>query len=203
MDDTSKINGSETRKPEYPIDKRFLDRWSPRAFAAEPLSDADLFPLFEAAKWAPSSFNAQPWRFLYAHRDTENWRLFLALLVEGNQSWAKNAAVLVVIISRMTFERDNEPSRTHTLDAGAAWGYLTLQGAMRGLAVHGMEGFDYDRARRDLQVPDDYEVHAMAAIGRPGRKSDLPPNLQEREKPNDRKKLAEIICEGKFGFGGK
>jgi len=203
MDDTVKINGSETRKPEYPIDKRFLDRWSPRSLAPERISDADLFPLFEAAKWAPSSFNGQPWRFLYAHRDTENWRLFLELLVEVNQSWAKNAAVLVVIISRTTFEYDNEPSRTHALDAGAAWGYLALQGAMRGLAVHGMEGFDYDRARRDLQVPDDHEVHAMAAIGRPGRKSDLPPKLQEREKPNDRKKLAEIICEGKFGFGGK
>jgi nitroreductase len=203
MDDTAKMNGSEVRKPEYKIDKRFLDRWSPRSFSPEPLSDADLFPLFEAAKWAPSSFNGQPWRFLYARRDTENWPLFLGFLVEFNQSWAKNAAVLVVMVSRITFEHNNDPSLTHTFDAGAAWGYLALEGSMRGLAVHGMEGFDYDRARRDLQVPPDYEVHAMAAIGKPGPKSALPPKLQEREQPNDRKKLAEIICEGKFRFAGK
>ena len=203
MDDISKINGSETRRPEHQIDRRFLDRWSPRALSPEPLSDADLFPLFEAAKWAPLSFNAQPWRFLYARRDTENWPLFFDLLVKGNQSWAKNAAVLVVIISRTTFEHDNEPSRTHTFDSGAAWGYLALQGAMRGLAVHGMEGFDYDKARRDLNVPPGYDVHAMAAIGKPGHTSELPPESQAREKPNDRKKLAEIICEGKFRFEGK
>jgi nitroreductase len=197
---TVRMNASEVRKPECPVDKLFLDRWSPRAMSGESISNEELMTLFEAARWAPSSYNAQPWRFLYARRDTENWPLFFNLMIEFNQGWTKNAAVLLVMVSRTTFEKNNKPSVTHAFDAGAAWGYLALQGALRGLVVHGMEGFDYARARRDLLIPEGYEVHAMAAIGKPGRKEDLPPELQQREIPSDRNKLAQIICEGKFKF---
>lgn len=197
---TVKMNASEVRKPEHAVDKLFLDRWSPRAFSGEPLTDKELLSLFEAAKWAPSGSNGQPWRFLYAHRDTENWPLFLNLLVEFNQNWARHAAVLVVIISRTTFEHNNKPYGTHAFDTGAAWGYFALQGSLRGLVVHGMAGFDYEKARSELQIPQGYEVHAMAAVGKPGRKEDLSLKLQEREVPSDRKKLGQIICEGKFGF---
>lgn len=197
---TVKMNASEVRKPEHAIDKLFLDRWSPRALSGEPIADKELLGLFEAAKWAPSSYNGQPWRFLYAHRDTDNWPFFFNLLVEFNQTWTKDAAVLVVMISCATFEHNNKPCVTHAFDAGAAWGYLALQGSLRGLVVHGMQGFDYEKAKRDLQIPDGYEVHAMAAIGKPGRKEDLSPELQQREVPSDRKKLAQIICEGKFNF---
>src|SRR6202789_4424283 len=164
---TVKMNASEVRKPEHAVDKFFLDRWSPRAFSAEPIADKELLSLFEAAKWAPSGSNGQPWRFLYARRDTENWPLFFNLLVEFNQSWAKHAAVLVVIISRTTFEHNNKPCGTHAFDTGAAWGYFALQGSLRGLVVHGMAGFDYEKAKSELQIPDGYEVHAMAAVGKP------------------------------------
>ena len=197
---TVKMTASEVRKPEHDVDKLFLNRWSPRAMSGEPLRDEELTPLFEAAKWAPSSYNGQPWRFLYARRDTDNWPVYFDLLGEFNQGWTKNAAVLVVMISRTQFEHNGEPCRTHAFDAGAAWGYLALQGSLRGLVVHGMQGFDYDRARSDLRIPDDFEIHAMAAIGKPGRQEDLSPKLQEREVPSQRKKLAQILCEGRFAF---
>lgn len=193
-----KMNASEVRHPEHPINDFFLNRWSPRAMSGEPISNAELLPLFEAAKWAPSSYNAQPWRFLYAHRGSEHWPLFFNLMIEFNQSWTKQASVLLVMISRINFEHNNKPAVTHAYDTGAAWGYLALEGSLRGLVVHGMQGFDYEKARRDLKIPDGYEVNAMAAIGKPGRKEDMAPALQEREVPSDRKKLAEIICEGPF-----
>jgi len=108
------------RAPEYPIHPIILDRWSPRAMSGEAMTREELFPLFEAARWAPSSYNAQPWRFIYAHRETEHWNTLFNLMIEFNQSWAKNAAVLVVVISRSTFEKNNKPSPTHSFDTGAA-----------------------------------------------------------------------------------
>ena len=166
-----------------------LNRWSPRAMTGEELTDDELMPLFDAARWAPSSYNAQLWRFLYAKRDTEHWEKFLDLLVEGNQGWAKDAAVLVVVISRSNFEKDNKPAKTHVFDAGAAWENLAIEGSTRGLVVHGMEGFDYAKAKEVLDIPDEYEVLAMIAIG---KKKD------SEEKANTRRPLQEIIMEGKF-----
>ena len=192
------IKGSEKRKADYPIDSLFIDRWSARAMSGEPITDEELFTLFEAARWAPSSFNNQPWRMLYAKRDTSHWPLFLDLLVEFNQTWAKNAAALVVFISKATFDHNGEPAATHSFDTGAAWASLALQGAVRGLVVHGMQGFDYDKARTALNVPDGFQVEAMAVIGKPGRQDDLPPKLQERETPNDRRKLTETVFEGPY-----
>jgi len=194
------IKGSDVRKADYPIDTLFLDRWSPRAMSGEPVSDEELMTLFEAARWAPSSYNNQPWRFLYARRDTENWELFFDLLVEFNQGWASSAAVLIVFVSRKTFEHNGEPSVTHSFDTGAAWENLALQGWTKGLVVHGMQGFDYERARKDLSIPEEFQVEAMAAIGRPGNVENLPPELREREAPGDRRKLDQTICEGKFCF---
>jgi nitroreductase len=192
------IKGSKKRNADHPIDSLFLDRWSPRAMSGEPITDEELFTLFEAARWAPSSFNNQPWRMLYAKRDTSHWLLFLDLLVEFNQSWAKNAAALVVFISKTTFDHNGEPAATHSFDTGAAWAYLALQGSARGLVVHGMQGFDYDKARTALNVPDGFQVEAMAVIGKPGRHEDLPAKLQERETPSDRRKLTETVFEGPY-----
>lgn len=192
------IDISTYRQPEYPIEQLFLNRWSPRAMSGEELSDAELMPLFEAAKWAPSSYNNQPWRFLYARRNTPHWAQFFDLMITGNQNWAKNAAVLVVIISKTTFDHDGNPSPTHTFDTGAAWANLALQATLRGLVTHGMQGFDYDKARQVLQVPADYTVEAMVAIGKPGNKDDLPERLRQREVPSGRKHLAEIVWEGPF-----
>lgn len=196
------IDISTYRQPEYPIEQLFLNRWSPRAMSGEELSDAELMPLFEAAKWAPSSYNNQPWRFLYARRNTPHWAQFFDLMIPGNQNWAKNAAVLVVIISKTTFDHDGNPSPTHTFDTGAAWANLALQATLRGLVTHGMQGFDYDKARQVLQVPADYTVEAMVAIGKPGNKDDLPERLRQREVPSGRKRLAEIVWEGPFKMDG-
>jgi len=156
--------------------------------------------LFEAARWAPSSFNAQQWRALYARRGTEYWPVFFELVVDANKSWAKDAAVLVVFISRKTFEYNGEPSITHSYDTGAAWENFALQGWRQGLVMHGMEGFDYERARMELRIPNEFQVEAMAAVGKPGLKEVLPEKLQKRESPNNRRKLKESICEGPFRF---
>jgi nitroreductase len=192
------IKGSEIRNADYPIEQFLLDRWSPRAMSGEEISRDELMRLFEAARWAPSSFNAQQWRALYARRGTEHWQAFFELLVDANKVWAKNAAVLVVFISRKDFDYNDEPSVTHSYDCGAAWENFALQGFHQGLVVHGMEGFDYDRARKELRIPDEFQVEAMAAVGKPGPKEWLPEKLQGRESPNDRRKLSESIFEGPF-----
>jgi len=194
------ISGSEIRRADFSIEQLLLDRWSPRAMSGEEISEDELMRLFEAARWAPSSFNAQQWRALYARRGTENWPVFFELLVEANKSWAKNAAVLVLFISRKTFEHDNEPSITHSYDTGAAWENFALEGFRQGLVVHGMEGFDYERARVELRIPEQFQIEAMAAVGRPGAKELLPDKLQKRESPSDRRKVTDSICEGPFRF---
>lgn len=186
------------RTSQYPIEKIILNRWSPRAFSGEPITQEQLMTLFEAARWAPSSFNNQPWRFLYALRDTPNWQLFFDLLVPFNQEWCTRAAVLILVVSRNNFELNNKPSRTHSFDTGAATENLALQGFAMGLVVHGMEGFDYDRAKKDLTIPADYTVEAMFAVGKHSSSDILSPELRARETPSDRKPLSEIIIEGKF-----
>lgn len=194
------INGSEVRKAGYPIDNLLLDRWSPRAMTGEAISNQDLMTLLEAARWAPSSYNNQPWRMLYVHRDTEQWPLFFNLLVEFNQSWARNAGALVLFISKTTMDMNGEPAITHSFDTGAAWENFALQGWMKGLVVHGMQGFDYDRARTELEIPEGFQVQAMIAVGKSAGPDTLPEGLREREAPSDRRPLKESICEGKFCF---
>jgi nitroreductase len=189
---------AQKRRTDYQIDPLFLNRWSPRAMTGESISDEELMPLFEAARWAPSSYNAQQRRFVYAKRETEHWDTFFRLLTEGNKLWCVNAAVLVVVIARKNFEYNEKPSRTNVYDTGAAWENLALEGSRRGLVVHGMQGFDYDKARTALGIPDNYDVCAMIAIGRRGRKEDLAAKLQEGEEPSDRRPLEEIVLEGVF-----
>jgi nitroreductase len=192
------VKGSEKRRADHPIDNLFVDRWSPRAMSGETIPENDLMVLFEAARWAPSSYNNQPWRILYARRESEHWPLFLSLLVETNRIWADKAAALLLFLSKTTFDHNGKPARTHSFDTGAAWGNLALQAMLRGYVAHGMQGFDYDRARTELKVPDEYQVEAMAAVGRPGPKESLPERLQAIETPNDRRPLAQTLCEGPF-----
>jgi len=194
------IKGSDFREADYSIEPLLLDRWSPRAMSGEEIPVEELMRLFEAARWAPSSFNAQQWRALYARRGTEHWPKFFDLLVEGNKAWAINAAALVVFISRTSFEYNDEPSVSHSYDTGAAWLSFALQGFRQGLVVHGMEGFDYERARNELKIPTEFQIEAMAAVGRPGAKGVLPEKLQAKESPNGRRRIAESICEGTFHF---
>jgi nitroreductase len=190
--------GKTPRQSQYDINQLLLHRWSPRAMSGEEILDTELMRLFEAARWAPSSYNGQPWRFIYAKRNSEPWDKLFSLMVDFNKSWAKNAAVLVVVVSRKNFEHDGKPSVTHQFDAGAAWENLALQGETQGLVTHGMQGFDYEKARRDLSIPDTFDVLAMVAIGKPAPKEILPTDVQQREQASDRKPLSEIIMEGQF-----
>ncbi len=199
MNDSLTEEVRKQRKTNYDIHPLILNRWSPRSMNGEELSDDELMPLFEAARWAPSSYNAQLWRFVYAKRQTKFWDTFVDLLLEGNRAWAQQAAVLVVVTSRKLFERNDKPAATYAFDAGTAWENLALEGTRRGLVVHGMQGFDYEKARRELYVPENYEVLAMIAIGKRAPKESLPSHLQEMECPNDRRPLDEIIVAGCFG----
>lgn len=182
------------------MDHLFVDRWSPRAMSGEGIPEQDLMTILEAARWAPSSYNNQPWRILYACRESAYWSLFFDLLASTNKVWAKNAAALLLIISKTTFEHNGKPSVTHSFDAGAAWENLALQGFKMGYVVHGMQGFDYERARSVMEIPDDFRVEAMVALGRPGEKESLPEELRARELPNERRSLDQTVCEGPFSF---
>jgi nitroreductase len=190
--------GRDHRKADYPVDPLFVDRWSPRAMSGESLSQDELFALFEAARWAPSAGNTHPWRILYAHRDTAQWPLFFDLLVDRNKAWCHNAAVLLLFISRTTHEQTGRPLKTHSYDTGAAWENLALQGTLKGLVVHGMAGFDYARAKTELNIPDDFHVEAMAAVGKPGPLTVLPEDFQARESPNTRRPISEVVFEGVY-----
>jgi nitroreductase len=166
--------------------------------SGEEITRGELMSLFEAARWAPSSNNNQPWRFVYCVRNSPEWETFFNLLTEGNKVWCKNAAALIVAVSKTTFD-SGKPARTHSFDTGAAWMSLALQGALMGLVVHGMQGFDYDRAKTELGVPDEYAVEAMIAVGRQGRVEDLPEDKRAVEFPKGRKSVAEFVFEGRFG----
>jgi len=190
------------RSADHEIDPLFLNRWSPRAFTGEAMAAADLYRVFEAARWAPSSYNSQPWRFLYALRDTSHWETFLGLLNEFNRSWAKAAGALVVVVSKQTMRTPGSdkdvPSYSHSFDAGAAWANLALQASLQGWQAHAMVGFDIPRATTELKVPDGYRVEAAVAIGRQGPASLLPEGLAAREKPSPREPISSFAFAGGF-----
>lgn len=188
------------RSNEYEISPEIIQRWSPRAMSGEIVSKDKLLSLLEAAKWAPSAFNSQPWRFLYVFKDSEQWPVFFNLLAEMNQLWVKNAGALIVVLSQNNFEYNGKANLTHSFDAGSAWQNIAIEASNSGLIAHAMSGFDYEKARQDLKIPADYTVEAMIAVGWPGNKEDLPKDFQERELPSERKKVSEISREGIFSF---
>ena len=186
------------RKADHPIESLFVRRWSPRSLSGEPLTEQEILSLFEAARWAPSTYNEQEWRFLYARRDTPEWPRFFDLLMEGNRAWCQRAALLSVVLAHKVFTANGKPNPVHVFDSGMAFENLALQGTAMGLVVHGMAGFDFEKARKDLLVPDDYAVSAMFAVGRPGDPDHLPPELRKHETPSGRKPVREFIQEGPF-----
>lgn len=186
------------RKSDHPINPLILKRWSPRAMSGEAISQEEILSLFEAARWAPSSYNNQPWRFIYGKKGTEHFDRLFDLLVDFNKSWCKNAALLCVVVAGKNFERNGKPAVTYAYDTGSAWENLALEGTSRGLVVHGMQGFDYEKAGKVLNVPDDFQVLAMFAVGKPAPKESLSKELQEKEIPSSRKKVEEIAFEGFF-----
>jgi len=193
-----------SRSPEHPIADFFIKRWSPRSFSGAPLDQNTLFRLFEAARWAPSAYNSQPWRFVYSLRESPSWSRFLGLLSEKNQRWAANASALVFLVSK-TLLRSNDgqeatPLTTHSFDAGAAWASLAFQAEHLGLKVHAIGGFDRDRAKDLLEVPDDYKIEIVIAIGYQSSPDQLPDDLRARELPSQRHPLALLVAEERFRF---
>jgi len=195
---------TQARTPDHPINALFTDRWSPRAFTGEAIPEPVLLSMLEAARWAPSAYNAQPWRFIYARRDTASWLPVFDTLVEFNQGWAQRAAALVVIVSarQAVFpgKTDAAPNAWHSFDSGAAWASIAFQATLSGWSAHGMAGFDADRLRQALGIPGDYAIETVIAIGKRGDKGVLPEGLQARETPNGRLPLAQLAAEGRFNF---
>jgi len=193
---------SNNRESEYPIDPMFLDRWSPRAFTGEIIEEAQLLSLLDAAHWAPSSANHQPWRFIYALKGTEYWEKFVALLNDANQEWAVNASALIFVASRSFTgaggSAEEKPNYTHSFDAGTAWGHLAIQARLSGFYAHGMGGIKHEEIRHAFGIPDGYRIEAGIAVGRLADKSVLSERNQAREFPNHRKPLSEVAFNGRF-----
>lgn len=194
------------RAPAHPIDAMFHERWSSRAFTEEAIPIEELMTLLEAARWAPSSMNSQPWRFVYGLRGTPAFERLLSVLVPGNQAWAGRAAALVALVSRTVMNVPGKeqpvPSSSHSFDAGAAWAALGLQAHLRGWVAHAMGGFDRERGTALLEVPPDHRLEVIIAIGRRGDPATLPEAQRGRERPNDRRPIAALVREGLFRFEG-
>lgn len=185
------------RKVERGVSDIFVRRWSSHALS-KGLSRDDLLTLFEAARWAPSSHNSQPWRFIYSFNGSDSWGGFFDLLVDFNKSWVKDASVLILVVSRKNFEYNESFSRSHSFDAGAAWQNFALQASLSGFVAHAIGGFDFVRARVVGNVSDDFEVEAMIAVGLPGLIDSLPDMLRGRQVPSSRKSVEEFVFEGKL-----
>lgn len=196
------MTSSNSRTADHPIAPLFLDRWSPRAFGGAPLAESELLTVLEAARWAPSAFNSQPWRFVYALNGTAEWQHIFPILNDFNQGWVRSAQALVIILSKSHFmapgATESKPSYSHSFDAGAAWSAIALQAQLLGLQAHAMTGIHMDKAREILSIPEDFRVEAAVAIGRVGDKAQLPDYLQARETPSPRRPLSEIAFNGTF-----
>jgi len=188
-----------TRKADHPIQPIFLERWSPRSFDPIDMPAADLMCMLEAARWAPSAFNIQPWRFLYSRREDVYWSCYLDTLDAFNRSWANQASALVAVLSNTITPSDHQaPLRSHSLDAGAAWAHLALQATSLGYQAHAMAGIDLARAREALNVPDNFCIQIIIAIGKKADPARLPEELRKREIPSDRLPLNKIAFAGGF-----
>jgi nitroreductase len=189
---------AETR---YPIHELLRERWSPRAFADRMVEPEKLRSLLEAARWAPSSFNEQPWSFIVATKEhAGEYERLLSCLVEGNVRWAQHAPVLMLSVARLAFERNQKPNRHAFHDVGLAVENLVIQATALGLAVHQMAGFHVDKARELFSIPDGHEPVAALVLGFPGDPAGLPEDLREREvAPRIRKPLESFVFSGQWG----
>lgn len=185
------------RKADSNINSIFLNRWSPRSFLSREISDEVLYSIFEAARWAPSGSNLQPWRFVIA-RTPEQREQFYQFINQGNREWCEKAPVLALLFSNKITPKGTH-NRSHAFDAGTAWGYLALEASQQGLITHAMGGFDPEKAREVLRIPEDYELHAVIAIGYRGDAAALSVARQQQEKPSIRKPISEFIFNGKYG----
>lgn len=186
---------------DFPVNELVRDRWSPRAFGDKAIAPEVLRSLFEAARWAPSSSNEQPWAYIVATKDDkENFTKVLSVLVEFNAGWAKNAAALAIAVSQLAFAKTAAPNRNAQYDTGAATALLSVEATARGLFVHQMAGFDPEKARQVFSIPKEWDAIAAMAIGYPGDTESLPQPLKDRElAPRTRKPLSEFVMTGAWG----
>ncbi len=182
------------------VDPLFLRRWSPRAMTDKGVSRAQVMALLEAARWAPSSYNEQPWRFVYAI-DPEDRQRLLDALFEGNRSWAQAAPVLIFVLASPAFARNGRPNPHAWFDAGAAWMSLALQATKLGLHTHAMGGFDSEKARKALDLGDDLDVICAVAVGHQAPATVLPEKMAQIEAPSPRRPFEEIAFEARYGGG--
>jgi len=191
-----------TRLADHPIDADILARWSPRAFDGSALTADDLAPLFEAARWAPSAYNYQPWRFAYALRGDAAWDGFVAALLPFNAAWAAEAGALVFVLSDRLIlapgASEPAPAATASFDTGAAWAYFALQAAKQGLVTHAMAGFDATKAAAITGSGERYRIEVAVAVGRRGDAASLPAGLAAREVPSSRLQLEQLVFAGKL-----
>ncbi len=191
------MNILTARKAAHKIDPIHLERWSSRKFSNKPVEADKLHSIFEAARWAPSAANWQPWRFVYA-QETEDLEKFHSFINENNVEWCKEAPVLVAVVSKLTRNEEGDPNPFHSFDTGAAWGYLSLEAHRQGLLTHGMGGFDREKAKEVLNISDEYVVEAVIAIGYYDAEATLSERNEAREVPSNRNELAEFLFEGSF-----
>ncbi|MCI4680098.1 nitroreductase family protein [Rhodoblastus acidophilus] len=198
----SLVSQAGERAAGTPVSSLFIGRWSARAMTGEPIPDKVLFALFEAARFAPSSNNSQPWRFAYARRGKPAFDKFHACLSDSNRVWASKASALALVASKAAFtpEGGSEPrvSGSSSFDTGAAWASLAFQAALLGWSTRAMGGFDHDLARAAAGAPESLKLEAMIAIGKRGDPLLLPEERRAFEKPNRRKKIEEIVFAGGF-----
>lgn len=186
---------------DHPIHDLIAHRWSPRAFSDRPIEPVQLRSLFEAARWAPSSYNEQPWSFLIAtHDDPDQYKKLLSCYGEYNQGWVPPAYLIGIAVAKRKFDRGHKPNRHHLHDVGMALQNLAIQATAMGLASHFMAGFDVDKTRRTFNVPEDYEPATAFVVGHPGDPATLPDDLRKQETgPRTRKPITTFVFTGRFG----
>ena len=186
---------------DYPVLDLIARRWSPRAFSDRQLNEENVGSLFEAARWAPSCYNDQPWRFIFATRDdAKGFKKTLACLMEQNQLWAENASMIVLVLARNTFARNGEPNRWGSHDTGLASANLVIQAESMGLRAHFMGGIRPDVIKETYGIPEGYEPMSAIAVGWPSEPDGLPDGLKEMEiKPRMRLPLKDIVFQGHWG----
>ena len=191
------MNIVTNRKTAHQIDPIHLERWSSRAFSTRKVEEEKLHNIFEAARWAPSAANWQPWHFVFAQEQADLEK-FHSFINDNNVEWCKRAPVLVAVVSKLTRNEEGDPNPFHAFDTGTAWGYLSLEAHRQGLITHGMGGFDPEMAKEVLGISDEYVVQAVVAIGYYDPEAPLSERNKEREVPSNRNPLDEFVFEGSF-----
>lgn len=184
----------------HPLNELIKQRWSPRAFSAKSVEKEKIKSILEAARWAPSAFNEQPWRFIVGEKGGSTYDSILSTLVDWNILWAGNAPVLILNIAKKTFTHNAKPNVTFKYDLGQAVGLMITEAVDKGLYTHQMSGFNADKAAELFNIPDDFQAVSVTALGYYGNADELPKDMAEMEtKPRERKEFKDVVFGEKFG----